>query len=107
MAMGLGTGMTNSIPLPASADIAMQSLKRNADLKTQQSAKDFEALFLSQMVSHMFEGIGTDPVFGGGHGEKMFRTLLTQEYGRLMAEGNGVGISGQIQEMMLKIQEQQ
>lgn len=107
MALGLGTGMTNSIPMPASADIAMQSLKHTTDLKTQQSAKDFEALFLSQMVSHMFEGVDPDPLFGGGSGEKMFRTLLTQEYGRLMAEGNGVGISSQIQTMMLKIQEQQ
>lgn len=107
MAMGLSANMANSVPLPASADLAMQSLKHTTDLKTRQSAKDFEALFLSQMISHMFEGVGNDPVFGGGHGEKMFRTLLTQEYGKLMAEGNGVGISSQIQAMMLKIQEQQ
>lgn len=107
MASGLSAGTTSSIPLPASADMAMNSLKRNTVGKTQESAKDFEALFLSQMISHMFEGIGTDPVFGGGQGEKMFRTLLTQEYGKLMAEGNGIGISSQLQAMMLSMQEQQ
>lgn len=108
--------MGMSIPLPAAADIAMkqaqgalqgkqgQTLPQN---KLDKSAKDFEAMFFSQMFSTMFEGMDVDPVFGGGQGEKMFRSLLTQEYGKKMAEGQDTPISGAIKEMMLKIQEQQ
>lgn len=77
------------------------------DPRLQKSAKDFEAMFMSQMVSHMFEGLGTDPLFGGGKGEEMFKSLLTQEYGRMMAEGQNTPLSAQIKTMMLKIQEQQ
>ena len=112
--------MGMSIPLPAAADIAMkqaqsalqgkqgQTLPNNgAPNKVDKSAKDFEAMFFSQMFSTMFEGMEVDPVFGGGQGEKMFRSLLTQEYGKKMSEGQSTPISGAIKEMMLKIQEQQ
>lgn len=110
--------MGMSVPLPAAADIAMRqaqsALQGNQGQtmpqqpnKVDQSAKDFEAMFFSQMFSTMFEGMDVDPVFGGGQGEKMFRSLLTQEYGKKMAEGQNTPISGTIKEMMLKIQEQQ
>ncbi len=74
--------------------------------KTKAAAKDFEAVFISEMVSHMFEGVGTDPAFGGGAGEDMFRGMLIQEYGKQMAKGQGIGISDQLQKMMIQMQQQ-
>ena len=70
------------------------------------AAKDFEAVFISEMISHMFEGVGTDPMFGGGSGEDMFHGMLVQEYGKQMAKGQGLGISDQLQKMMIQMQQQ-
>ena len=70
------------------------------------AAKQFEAVFLGEMFSHMFDGMKTDPLFGGGHAEKMYRSMLVQEYGKEMANGGGIGISSEIKGMMLKMQEQ-
>jgi len=72
---------------------------------TKTASRDFEAVFLSQMMSHMFEGVGTNPVFGGGAGEDMFRSVLVQEYGKQMAQGQGIGISSQLQKMMIQMQQ--
>ena len=44
-------------------------------------AEEMEGLFVSQMINHMFKGIKTDGLTGGGNGEAMFRDLLVQEYG--------------------------
>ncbi len=74
--------------------------------KTKAAAKQFEGVFISEMMSHMFEGVGTDPMFGGGQGEQMFHSLLVQEYGKKMAEGQGIGIADQLQKVMIKMQEQ-
>lgn len=97
------------MPTLASYDIAMMRAKQaspdQAD-KTKAAAKDFEAVFISQMMSHMFEGVETDPVFGGGQGEDMFRSMLVQEYGKQMAQGQGIGISDQLQKMMIQMQQQ-
>ena len=101
--------MTTSLASsPASFDTAIllahQSQLPASPDKTKAAAKEFEAVFLSEMMSHMFEGIGTDPLFGGGQGEEMFRGMLVQEYGKKMAEGQGIGISDQLQKMMIKMQ---
>lgn len=104
--------MTNASALtsyPASLDTAMMALKQQpvtAPDKTKEAAKDFEAVFLSEMMSHMFEGLGTDPVFGGGQGEDMFKGMLVQEYAKKMATGHGIGISDQLQKMMIQMQQQ-
>lgn len=106
--------MTNILPSKlASYDIGMMRAQQTAspakpqsDLKTKAAAQDFEAVFLSQMMSHMFEGVGTDPVFGGGAGEDMFRGMLVQEYGKVMAKGGGVGLSDQVQKAMIQMQQQ-
>jgi len=74
--------------------------------KTAESAKEFEAMFLSEMLNHMFSGLEVDPMFGGGHGEEMFRSMMVQEYGRIMAGGrNGIGIADEVQKMMLQMQQ--
>lgn len=71
-----------------------------------EAAVEFEAMFLSQMVEQMFTDIKTDGYFGGGQGEKMFRSMLSQEYGREMAEKGGIGIADMVQKEILKIQEE-
>jgi len=73
--------------------------------KTAESAKQFEAVFLSEMMSHMFEGVKTDPEFGGGQGEDMFKSLLTNEYGKQMANAGGIGIADQLQKAMIQMQQ--
>lgn len=101
--------MTSLPSTPVSAETALQGLRagpvRAPDPKTADAAKDFEAVFLSEMFSHMFEGIEPNPMFGGGSGEKMFRSMMIQEYGKNMAKHGGIGISDQLQKMMIQMQE--
>lgn len=103
--------MTNSIAAPAAFDASLISL-RNRDVAAvnpqaiEATAKEFEGMFISEMLSHMFEGIETDPAFGGGHGEDMFKSLLVSEYGKMVAKGPGLGISDQIKQMMIQMQQQ-
>jgi len=70
------------------------------------AAKDFEAMFVSEMVKPMFEGISTDGPFSGGKGEEVFRGLLVQEYGKIISQAGGLGMSSQIKDHMIKMQEQ-
>jgi Rod binding domain-containing protein len=85
--------LSNSGQLPAKPD------------RTKAAAQDFEAVFLSEMFSHIFDGLDVDPLFGGGEGEKMFRGLLVNEYGKAMARQGGVGLADSVQQAMIKLQE--
>ncbi|MEE8226933.1 MAG: rod-binding protein, partial [Kiloniellales bacterium] len=59
--------------------------------EARKAAEDFEAFFLAQFIDRMFADLPTDGMFGGGQGEKVFRSLLSQEYGKVMARTGGVG----------------
>jgi len=70
------------------------------------SGNDFEEVFLSEMFNHVFSGIGTNSLFGGGKGEDMWKSLLVNEYARVTTLRGGVGIADTVKREMLKIQEQ-
>jgi flagellar protein FlgJ len=69
------------------------------------AAKDLEAVFLSQMLSPIFENMGTDPLFGGGHAEQVYRGMIVQEYGKSMAENGGIGLQKYIANQIAQYQE--
>lgn len=69
-------------------------------------AKDFEAVFLSEMFKPMFKGIKPDPMFGGGKGEEVFQGLMIQEYGKIVAERGGVGLADHVKAEIIRLQEE-
>ena len=62
------------------------------------AAENFEAFFLSQMFSYMVQDVGgnTDPMFGGGKSEKIWKSFLTDEYGARFARQGGIGLADKI-----------
>ena len=84
----------------------MKELAASPDTaKAAKAAKEFESFFVSQMVQHMFEGVKTDSMFGGGHGEEMFRSQLIDQYGKMVAARGGLGIADSVVRSMLHQQE--
>jgi len=87
---------------------ALPSVSKNADLtKIRETAEDFEAVFLSQMMKPMFEGIRASEPFGGGQAEDMWQSLMVDEYGKAIAKSGGIGIADAVMAEMLRAQEVQ
>ena len=72
--------------------------------KAKDAAQKFESQFLAQMIGQMFEGIETDGPFGGGFGEEMFRSMMTDAMANQMAQAGGIGLADTVQREMLKLQ---
>lgn len=70
-----------------------------------QAAEEFEAVFLTSMLESMFEGVKTDPPFGGGSSEKTYRSLLVNEYAKEISRNGGLGIADQITRDLIALQE--
>jgi Rod binding domain-containing protein len=75
--------------------------------RAKQVGKQFESMFMSQMLNHMFTGIDREGgMFGGGHAEAMFRPMLLDEYAKMISNrGNGIGLADQVTRAMLAHQE--
>lgn len=71
----------------------------------EESARDFEAMFVSEMIKPMFEGIETGGMFGGGKGEEIFRGFLIDEYGKMLAGTGQLGIADMVKQQMIEMQE--
>lgn len=87
-----GPGATSR---PNSAQTAEQMRK---------TAEDFEAVFLSQMMEHML-GETTESSFGGGPGENAFKSMLNEEYAKVMAKAGGIGLADHVMREMIALQE--
>ena len=72
-----------------------------------ESAKDFEAVFVTEMLKPMFEGIKSDTLFGGGQTEEVFKGMMLQEYGKIIARSSSIGVADFVREEMIRIQEAQ
>ena len=84
----------------------LQNLTKGGDLKRMREvAKDFEAVFISQMLQPMFQDLGAEAPFGGGHGEDVWRSLQVQEYGKAIADAGGIGIADNVMREMIQMQE--
>lgn len=68
------------------------------------SAEEFEAVLLAQIVEHMM-GSSTESSFGGGPGEGAFKSMLNEEYAKIMAKTGGIGLADALAREMLAQQE--
>jgi Rod binding domain-containing protein len=86
---------------------AAAATSMTADQKrAKETADSFESVFVGQMLEYMTEGVETDPMFGGGHAEEMWKSMLNQEYGKHIVKNGGLGISKQVMDYMIKAQEE-
>ncbi len=91
---------------PAAGGAAQSSAappdSRAADIR--RTAESFEAMFLAQMLAPMFDGLPTDGEFGGGAGERAFRPMLIEEYGKAIMRAGGVGVADAVAREMMRLQ---
>lgn len=95
--------------LTATTDVAMMQPaphlgKMGRGGNIDKTAKDFEGMFMSQMMQPMFDGLTVDPLFGGGNGEKVMRSFLVQEYGKLASNSGHLGIADAVKKEMIRAQ---
>lgn len=104
----LATYGQNPLPDTIKNPVSVKALKQAKNLaQAKETAQDFEAFFMTRMMESMFEGISTDGMFGGGHAEKIYRSMLLNEYGKVMAKTGNIGISDSIMDTIIQMQEAQ
>ena len=82
---------------PTAAELAKRA-------NIQKAAQSFEASFLSVMLGQMFQGVQPDAPFGGGPGEAMFKSFMTDAMAKKMTDRGGIGIADKVGREMLKLQ---
>ena len=93
--------------LPPAAHVPdATTLARPGVAKMWQTAKDFEAMALGEMLGPMFNSVdNAHGKFGGGAAEQTWKPMLTQQLAKQMAAGGGLGLAMPVFQQMLRMQE--
>lgn len=95
-------------PLPVDVMSQKKAAPNVADVKTREQAaevaRQFERMFIAEMLQPMFAGIETDGPFGGGNAEATFRPMLLDQYADAISRGGGIGIADKVMAEILKMQ---
>lgn len=106
--MNVLSALTSAPRIDAAAitakQLVMSAEEKAKRAKIAETAQTFEASFLSVMTQQMFEGVKTSAPFGGGNGEAMFKSILTDAMSKEISKAGGVGLASTIQREMLKLQ---
>ncbi len=73
--------------------------------KARVAAEEFEAGFLTTMLEQMWTGIEADAPFGGGHAEKVYRSMMVGEFAKSISSAGGIGLADHVYREILSAQE--
>lgn len=90
----------NAFQIPYGAPARLKPVATTGD-KVRSQAQDFESLFVSSMMQHMFTGIGNDGPLGNGPSTGPWRSLLTEQYAKALVKAGGLGLANQIYKSMM------
>lgn len=101
------TPLLTPTPGPGAAPVRPSTPGGAGSDKLRQVAQEFESIFIFQMLDTMYAGLATDGPFGGGPGEKMFRSLMHEEIAKSISAQGGFGIGDAVYRELLQLQEMQ
>jgi Rod binding domain-containing protein len=90
-------------PLPISTATPARAAPAVPD-EVRRVAREFESVFLAEMLKPMFDGLETDGIGGGGIGEETFRPMLIERYAEALSKTGGVGIAESIVRELMSLQ---
>lgn len=104
----MSTGMDNALALGSILPQGLPQASAKSSKATpamDKAAKDFESVFLAQMLSHMFENVGGDSLADDKESQEVYRAWMTDQYGSIIANHGGIGITGYVKNELLRQQE--
>ena len=89
---------------PIAAAVAAPPQLSGEQKRAADAAKEFEAVFIAQMLAPLFNSVETPSIAGGGESEEFFKSLMQDAYAKAMAERGGFGIADQVKSELIHLQ---
>lgn len=84
---------------------ARAALSPATEAKLRKTARDFEAMFLEQMLERVVATEGEGPLGENGAGGAIYRSMLVKEYAGTLADRGTLGVAPMIYSELLRLQE--
>ncbi len=113
MLNSLNTGINTATLLAASTAARSTAstgptLPKSHSMTPQQAenaGKDFESMFMGQMLEQMFGDSVGSQAFGDDDSGEIYKGLMMDAYGKEIGKSGGIGIADYVKRELLKLQE--
>lgn len=61
--------------------------------KLEQACRDFESIFIGQMMQQMRQTVPQDGLFSGGRAEQIYTSMMDDEMAKSIAQQRGLGLA--------------
>ena len=94
-------------PMPLQQLSAVNDINKpvNDAKRLEKVGKDFESVFLYQVLELMQPKVNEDSMFSGGESEKIYRQILNEKIAGTISERGGLGISDSVEMQIQKYRE--
>lgn len=75
------------------------------EAQAEKAAKDFESMFISQMMELMFGDSIGESAFGDKETTEIYKGWMVGEYGKAISGAGGIGIASHVKKHLLSLQE--
>ena len=72
--------------------------------RTDAAAREFEAVFIAELLEPLFASVETPAIAGGGKSEAFFKSLLQENYAKAFADRGGFGLAAHVKAALIDIQ---
>jgi len=87
-------------PQPMAQAASQTPSRAKEEAKLQEACKQFEALFLNQLLAQMRQSMPKTDLFGEGRDQEMMDSMLDQERARAWSEADGIGLASLLYQQM-------
>lgn len=79
--------------------------KNMTDAQATAASKDFESMFISQMLEQMFGDSIGEEAYGDAESSEIYKSMMVDAYGKEIGKSGGIGIADYVKKELLKLQE--
>ncbi len=98
---GLATSNVQQQQMIAHKNSLAQLKLQGNDVDSAEAFRQFEGMFIGQLMQMMYETVPVNEMFGGGFSEQMYRSMLIDEYGNTVSARGGIGIAQKLQQSLV------
>jgi Rod binding domain-containing protein len=89
----------------AHAAASLAAAAKGSPEEAREVARQFESVFIGELLEQMSMGLKTDGPFGGGPSEGIYRSFLNNAIAEQVSNNGGVGIADAVYREILRLQE--
>tara|TARA_B100001564_G_C20638003_1_gene670659 strand:+ start:116 stop:454 length:339 start_codon:yes stop_codon:yes gene_type:complete len=93
--------ITLGLTAQANAKVERQYKEDLSDPKKLETlTKDLEAVYLNTMLNPLFPKGNKSGLYGGGNSSNIYRSMMIQEYSKIISKQGGVGLARQMNKQL-------